>query len=792
MTIEDAVAALHRLGRHELDHNPLLAALLQKGGSLLSFQKGGLRGHKATSATEPNTATPAPGSGVFMALTMLNDMISEAEHKLDLEEVRCAEFEQKQLELMEQTRQDIAAYNAIASEARAEILAAQTQIEMLLQKIPELNDQLAQLLAKCASEISSLRAQLAVLEGDITVINRVVAMTNCAQSASLLQLNLFRCEGAKSVQFVNHALNKAASSLKSDVAKEGMQRQLAKIFQETKQVSTALTQFDPPAAPTSAKPDDDKATAKCSVASSPVCHKMLDRFLAIQTDIVDKRDSLSEQLKETEQRCETDKVNFESQIQTFETRLKDQQAQLAMSTKKQNDAEEQSRLKSQQLVRINDEYVKTMAECKANIEELHSEICGAKKIRKEIFKMSDLTALVSDCEVSDWVPGECTVTCGGGMQQLNRSISILPAYGGAACPPLSMDRVCNDFPCPVDCEVGTWSGWSTCSADCGGGVQQRTRSVITVPQHGGVRCGETTETEPCNMQSCDRDCELADWTAWGPCSKECDGGLTERFRHVSEPAHGHGTCPESLSEERSEFMECNTQLCIPFGTSPNTPLLCGSANFPVKQDIVILLDGSGSLGQTGWEAVKAAGTALANAFYKDADNGAQVAVELFGGPRYWSDFDACTGSLSAGQTPPNMETTCGLSWVSHFSTDSAEISNAIAGLTWPQSTTFTSGALAAASNELSNGRADAQSIVFVITDGRPLRRANTREQSRALRDRARLIWIPVTRFAPLSDVRRWASRPARDNVIVVDDFATLSEQSTVNDLVAASCPNVHV
>merc|ERR1719160_1630455 len=619
MTIEDAVAALHRLGRHELDHNPLLAALLQRGGSLLSFQKGGLRGHKTTSATAPNTNTPAPGSGVFMALTMLNDMISEAEHKLDLEEVRCAEFEQKQLELMEQTRQDIAAYNAIASEARAEILAAQTQIDMLVQKIPELNESLAQLLAKCATEISSLRAQLAVLEGDITVINRVVAMTNCAQSASLLQLNLFRCEGKKSVQFVNHALDKAASSLKSDVAKQGMQRQLTETLKDTKKANTALTQFDPPAAPTSAKPEDDKATAKCSVASSPVCHKMLDRFLAIQTDIVDKRDSLSEQLRETEQRCETDKANFEAQIAAFETRLKDQQAQLAMSTKKQNDAEEQSRLKSQQLVRINDEYVKTMEECKGNIEELRSEICGAKKIRKEIFKMSDLTALVSDCEVSDWVPGECTVTCGGGMQMLNRSISILPAYGGAACPPLTMDRVCNDVPCPIDCEVETWSGWSTCSADCGGGVKQRVRSVITTPQHGGVRCGETTETEPCNMQSCDKDCVLAEWTPWGPCSKECDGGLQERFRHISEPLVGQGTCPEANSEEREEFKECNTQLCIPFGTSPNTPLHCGSASHPVMQDIVILLDGSGSLGQAGWEAVKTAGVALANAFYKDED-----------------------------------------------------------------------------------------------------------------------------------------------------------------------------
>merc|ERR1719399_2637750 len=199
MTIESALAALHRLGRPGLERNPLIAALLQKGS-------GALRGHhhRASSGTAPNTATPAPGSGVFMALTMLNDMISESEHKLDLEEVRCAEFEKKQLELMEQTRQDIAMYNAIASEARSDILAAQTQIDMITQRIPELNTSLAQLLQKCSTEQAALRAQLAVREGDITVMNRVVAMTNCAQSASLLQLNLVRCEGKMSVQFVNH------------------------------------------------------------------------------------------------------------------------------------------------------------------------------------------------------------------------------------------------------------------------------------------------------------------------------------------------------------------------------------------------------------------------------------------------------------------------------------------------------------------------------------------------------------------------------------------------------------
>merc|ERR1719146_110299 len=117
---------------------------------------------------------------------------------------------------------------------------------------------------------------------------------------------------------------------------------------------------------------------------------------------------------------------------------------------------------------ITTEYEKTMKECEANIGELHAEICGARKIRKEIYKMSEMTKLVADCEVSDWTPGECTVTCGGGTQILNRSVSIQPAYGGTGCPPLSMSRTCNDFPCPIDCELDLWSGWSTCSADCGG------------------------------------------------------------------------------------------------------------------------------------------------------------------------------------------------------------------------------------------------------------------------------------------------------------------------------------
>merc|ERR550514_2490250 len=202
-------------------------------------------------------------------------------------------------------------------------------------------------------------------------------MTNCAQSSALMQLNMVRCKGAKAgdkslIQFTHHVLNKAIASLKSDVAKQGLERRLAAAFRETKHVATALVQrsveeFDPPATPTSAEPPTEKANKKCSVANSPVCHKMLDRFLNIQTEIVDKRDALREELKELETKCEIDKANLEAQISAFETRLKEQQSKLAMATKQQNDAEEQSRLKNSQLVEITNEYEKTMKECAGNI-----------------------------------------------------------------------------------------------------------------------------------------------------------------------------------------------------------------------------------------------------------------------------------------------------------------------------------------------------------------------------------------------------------------------------------------
>merc|ERR1719235_1513313 len=94
MTMEHAFRALRHLGHKGLEENPLFAALLQKEAGHHHRHRRALRGHRrAFSGTAPNTATPAPDSGVASAAIMLNEMIMEAENKLDLEEVRCSEFE---------------------------------------------------------------------------------------------------------------------------------------------------------------------------------------------------------------------------------------------------------------------------------------------------------------------------------------------------------------------------------------------------------------------------------------------------------------------------------------------------------------------------------------------------------------------------------------------------------------------------------------------------------------------------------------------------------------------------
>jgi len=705
-----------------------------------------------------------PGyAGVQKGQDMLNQMIKEAMEKLDLERQTCYTFIISQVHQIWITVHDIRMFDARAAGAREDVLAAQTEIERLTQLLPVLTLTLKQHNEKCEEDIASLEAQLKIVRGDIEVMSNVLKLTEC--KASLLMTHAAKISSQAAQQLMQQGLDEACDG--DDLPKE----KFSWSGLPESPNGEALVQLSA----TPGVAEAPKQRAKCTLSKNS-CKKLRDKFLQIQAGIESKREELMAELNAIRKHCADEKANLEAQISDAETDLKSWQTALAKATKEQNDAERNSKLKNEERLALIKELIRMFKLCRVNINNLISEGCALGRIRGELEQMKGHTnpAFLQDCEVTDWSAEECSVTCGGGNQKLTRAVSVHPV-GGSECPPLEMSRTCNEDACPVDCETGDWSEWGDCSSECNGGVKQKIRSVISVAQNGGQACGETSVAESCNVQSCDVDCVLSDWSGWSICSKECDGGLESRVKNVVESAKGDGQCAKHDSDKRLEFMPCNTQGCT-------SQVTCTS-----KLDVVLLLDGSGSLRQSGWEQTKKFGQLFIKAMQGGPES-VKLSVILFSGPRTWSMVRACTG-VSTGATPSMAE--CGIQIVQHFTTDMAAAVNVVAGLNWPASTTLTSQALMAAKSELSLGRKDAQSVVIVVTDGRPMSSTRTAQASYELRESARLMWVPVTRYAPMKDIKSWASKPFSENIIKLDSFWEMTDLESIGNIVADMCPKLN-
>jgi hypothetical protein len=722
-----------------------------------------------------------PGyGGLAPARDKLNAMIHETQVKLDLELIRCSTYERSQLAYIEKLKQDISTFNAAASAAAAEMLRAQAEISIYQVKLPEAQDELAKGLKLCAEAKLELEKQLKIVVADINVMEKVMQLTDC-KSSTMLMLQCVDPETGKKFWKYDDNLIQRMSALThpesqqmvreafypSDEESEGGVPMLALLQKNEIEMDDELANATTPA------PSRKKQKAKCSISGSPMCPKLRERFMDIATGINDKKESLEQDLRDLEKRCKEGRIRLEAKIALFQTLLKKEETALAQATAEKVNNEEQSRLTQIDLNKAMSEYNKMMAECRTNIDNFRTEKCGLEKIRAELYKVKgDKVFIFQDCEVTDWSAGECSATCGGGTQELTRTITVYPV-NGAACPPLQATQSCNEDQCPVDCVLDDWSAWSSCSADCGGGVRSQSREVKTTPEHGGEPCGETSKTESCNIQACDVPCELSAWTGWGVCSKACDGGSLTRVKTVATPAIGQGTCPAETSKDRLQTKACNTQPCV---NATSVVMTCVA-----KIDVIILLDGSGSLGTYGWEQSKKAGAALARSMKGDT----RLAVILFSGPTTYRYLWMCTGKI---QGKPDMENDCGIKWVSHFSTDTDKIATDIEALNFPSKTTLTSLAISTAETELSQGRQDATSIVIVITDGKPMSKRNTWRSVLSIRRKARLMFVPVGRYVPRRWMRWWASRPWKENIVEIPGFSKMTEPLFLNKIVADACP----
>ena len=88
------------------------------------------------------------------------------------------------------------------------------------------------------------------------------------------------------------------------------------------------------------------------------------------------------------------------------------------------------------------------------------------------------------------------------MQQALGSPACDKDENGSNANGTQLKRTQKCTPKPMDCIMSEWKNAGTCSTTCGDGVQQQIRSISVDAKYGGKKCGETLQNIPCNLGAC--------------------------------------------------------------------------------------------------------------------------------------------------------------------------------------------------------------------------------------------------------------------------------------------------
>jgi len=471
------------------------------------------------------------------------------------------------------------------------------------------------------------------------------------------------------------------------------------------------------------------------------CEGMADMLSEIAGEISDALRQVEAEAASSRRACSEDSFFENSEMLHASRRERDLSQELAEATAKLSvltKAEEQKEAERRDLER---KLRLSLAHCAREVHELlHDRICGLQRMRDHLWLLLGRTKLPEDCEVTEWEEGECSRSCGGGTQVSTREV-IQPAWKGMQCPPLKMVQPCQEAACPMSCVVSIWSGWSQCSAECDGGMQERTRGVITEARGGGDSCPELVNTRLCNSRACSQDCPLAAWSAWSSCSRACGSGTQRRLRALGPGTSRDGNCPSQDSKERLELRSCNRHFC-----SDVENLTCAG----VPLDVVLLVDASGSVTEAGFSSLRDLTLELVRRYAPRA-GGSQVSVVAF----------AQEAQLISGLVD-----------------DTGTLQNRIGSrLKWQRGASLLSPGLAAAADVLlARGRRNSVSTVLVLTDGRIADPFLARQSAVRLRRRgARLVFAQVGQGDKKNLLlERLVSEPPRENLIAVQSMDQLS------------------
>jgi uncharacterized protein YegL len=123
--------------------------------------------------------------------------------------------------------------------------------------------------------------------------------------------------------------------------------------------------------------------------------------------------------------------------------------------------------------------------------------------------------------------------------------------------------------------------------------------------------------------------------------------------------------------------------------------------------------------------------------------------------------------------------------------DTAALTSTIEGSEWDAMNTNTAAALGTAIEVLAaSGREAAQSIIMVVTDGMPNDAEATAMMAEKVKEKARLIFVPVGKNLDMDALYQWASFPPEYNILEAKGFGKLSKDLNKGKFLPDICPNL--
>lgn len=841
LSVDHAVKVLEMSNHTDKKTINLINGVLKESHSSSGHKKRSHQQHLQKDAPSTGADEQADyGGGLQSAMVRINEMMLQTIVHMDETVLECGSASRNYHHKIEELEEDVQYYQEVNTRASAAKLNARAQKNLYKGKIPIVQGELKDHNAQCIRELAELHRQLTISKNDMIVMDKVLNMTKCSDAATIdVPVVFLSCVNKrtgkkyKKMKATSEALKKELAKLKHPSSLRVMNKAISDnphkvaLVQIDRRLRGVQTKgpFDGMTFPgggavgqdgetpevdygvevlnASDDPNLEQNVDECSsanISGSSFCPELRERFLNIAGGVSDTVEELQTMIENKQTRCDQIRLDLVAEETHYQEWFEEWEARHADYVAETASTYSQFKLKWKELENQRNLYDLKMQDCYKAREDAKSELCALHKIRGELATMSMWDQDITDCNVTDWDVPVCPVTCGGGVQKLTREITRLPGMGsqpydrGHDCPPLDAQQSCNEFRCPVDCELSDWDEWSRCTVSCGGGVRERLRSIMVHPTPGGTPCELPLQTVQCNSGPCDEDCVLSDWEPWSStCSKMCGGGIQTRIKTLVRAEIGSGTCPKFYKTSRYQEKACNTYAC----TYTNNVGSCGA-----KIDVMLVLDGSGSMGQEGFETMKTTASLLGGAIQGDSTLGALVyssaedtCVRLACITSIWrEDFlreFACEplAGWMAWQPSPLQ---CGIEWLSHLTWNKPQVLAAIADATWPGGGTLTSKALKACEIEMVNSRKDAPSIVIVLTDGLPYSPLHTLINAWYLKESgARLMMVPIgDEVADDMFFEELVSHPPRDNLLPVSSFEYLkSNNNTVNTVLTDFCTN---